>query len=226
MSVIEELISPQVLHAVLVHLPLALGMIGIPMVFIGAVTKMNNPTLRWVIFFVYVFMALTALPAAFMGARALSAAEGTMPAAAVAIAESHKWMAKNAWVLPLITAFLVLICRTKQEWFRVAVATLAVLAGVAAGIWMGITGYYGGELVYGYGIGTPAAQTQSLPKQPPRVPAYPGNILEDVKVPPADKPGEDANREAGAGGPRLRIGVPGAAAKPSTDPDTGEKLEP
>lgn len=215
MSVPETLTSPQVLHAMIAHLPLALGMIGIPIVFIGAVLKMNNPTLRWVIFFVYVFMALVALPAAFTGSRALSAAQDTMPAATFAIAETHEWMAGKAWVLPLITAFLVLICRTKQEWFRVSVATLAVLASVSAGIWIGATGYYGWNLVYGYGIGTPAAQVEYLPTQPPSsVPVYPNDVLEDVDIPPADESAPSMDEPAPP------------PANPSVDPNTGEEFEP
>jgi len=208
-----SVLSWQVLHAMVAYLPLALGVIGIPMVFIGAVVKMDNPTLRWVIFLVYVFMALLTLPAVFTGSHALSAAQATMPSATFSIVETHEWMAEKAWICPLITAFLVLICRTKQELFRSAVATLAVLASVVTGIWIGIIGYHGWNLVYGYGVGTPA-QMEYLPTQPPDVSVYPdttnnnlpGDVLEKPEAPPVDETTPPANR--------------------SIDPDTGEEFEP
>jgi hypothetical protein len=195
--------NPAMLHALVAHLPLALGIVGIPLVFVCAGMKMNNATLRWTSFALYALLALLSYAAVLTGQAVQTGVSLGLSPEVGKLVETHQWMAEQTWMFAAVTAALILICTLKVEWFRVAVATLVVLASFATGVWLVLTGNYGLTLVYKHNVGI----TQSAPLLQP--------IRQNGKeMQPAGSPAE------------LLKPNPVKPSEPRIETETGEPLQP
>ena len=200
-------------HAVAVHIPIALGVLGVPVVFVCAVMKMNNATLRWTAFAMYAALALAAFATVWTGQRSFADMPNAITPEARKLFETHQWLAGKVWIFAAVTAVLILACVIKRESFRVAVSMLVLLASVATGLCVGITGHYGGALVYKYGVGVAAAPEN------PKNGASPQPALSQSKALQDAEPLEPPPNRAGATPPRSK--------HPRTDAsDTGEPIQP
>ena len=165
-NLFDLLSSPQLVHAAAVHFPIALGILGVPLIFLCAVTQMKNATLRWLAFACYILMAATAFGTILTGESAYHALPNTLTPNARALVDAHASLAENVWIFAIVTALFVMLAGVKSERWRTAFTVLAVLASVATGIYAAIAASNGAALVYKEGVGTP--RTAVSPSQTPQ----------------------------------------------------------
>lgn len=158
--------NPPMIHAFAAHFPIAMGVLGIPVLFLCAVTQMKNTTLRWLTFGGYALMSLVSFGTVITGEAAYAGLPATLPPQVQRAIDLHQTLAETVWILAALTAVLVLFCAVKTEKLKAAMTMLAVIAGIVTGVWVCVTGYYGGALVHQHRIGTsgtPMTAPQALP---------------------------------------------------------------
>ena len=215
MNPFEFLSNPHLLHAAVVHFPVALGILGIPLVAVcGIVGK--NATLRWITCISYLLLAGISFGTVITGQQALTAGPYRLSPEVQTLAERHEMLAQYTWIAAIVTAVLVILCGVKSERLRGALAVLAFLASLVTGIWMGAVACYGTALVYKNGVGVEAS-SPIVPKaafQPeyvkePQVPAPQTSAPQPPATPGSSQPGPPSNL------PRLRA--------PSAPPNTANQ---
>jgi len=159
-AIFESLQYPQRLHAALVHLPIGASVFGLILLVALALTLGRSHGLRWAA--VVVFLA--GMGPAFLTDDAGTEALGVLMTSgmnrtpeATAILHQHEEMGEAVWIFYLVAAGLTTATVFPWHLVRVPALVLAVTCGFAAASWVGVTGFYGGELVYVHGLGVPAS---------------------------------------------------------------------
>ncbi|GMV92704.1 MAG: hypothetical protein AMXMBFR82_24820 [Candidatus Hydrogenedentota bacterium] len=158
MSIIETLSNPTMVHAAAVHLPIALGVIGVPLVYLSCIVGRENEALRWVTAGCYGALAITALIAMQSGEGAMGKVPAQLPKEIWEQIEYHEKLARVIWMLGAATAVLVALTAIRIRSLQVTMSTLAILLSLGTAVWVAIAGHHGGMLVYQHGIGTPGVQ--------------------------------------------------------------------
>lgn len=189
-EILEAANDPRMRHAAIVHLPVALSVLGVPVVLAFALTRARDRSLRRVVCGLYLTLLVAALVATRSGADA-RAELGDVVTTARLVIERHEWMAGKVWILALMTASAA-AC-TSPRAARVpkvaAAARLTCTAGaLACAAWVGLVGHLGGTAVYSYGAGTPAPLTDAQVDRDRHLPG-----------------GPDAAEELVSGDPRLQL---------------------
>ncbi|MCP4645704.1 MAG: hypothetical protein GY851_34985 [bacterium] len=161
----QVLANPQMKHAIMVHLPVALAVLGVPLVLLASVIKTKRFGLRWFAALAYVVLIVAAVVTVESGEVALDVVPETVPQEARDVAHDHEEMAEKVWMFGLATAILLALTAVPNTTARRIFVALAILASLATAGWVGVVGYHGGVLVYDHGVGTPAM------KGPPGEPA-------------------------------------------------------
>jgi len=164
--------NPHVLHAAAVHFPVALGVLGLPLVIVAALTKMR-PVMRQAVLAVYLLLALAAFAATATG-MAIPPRSGVSLEAVAHTRELHSFLGRFVWIGAMATAVLILLTLVRSEWFRAMFTVLGVLAATATAALIVVTAVHGQSLVYEHGEGTkakkapaPAAAAPATPVKPP-----------------------------------------------------------
>lgn len=178
-----ELPTNSELHAILVHFPIALAIIGVPLVLLAALPATDRSSLRWISIGLYLIVAASAYAAFWSGERARDLIPNTYPNAVWDTLEIHEELATSVWIGALITAAFLAIGAFQYKWIRVPATTIAFVAGLVTAILVGTTGHFGGQLVYKHGVGTPGAA--ALYGAPAAV--TPAPETETAGVPPVPK---------------------------------------
>jgi len=157
-ELLEAMADPRMRHAAVVHLPVALSVLGLPLALALPFTRKRALPLRWIVCGLYLALTATALVATQSGAAA-RVELGESANAARILLERHEWMARRVWILALLTASTAAAAGLAAP--RVAHASLAVCVTGAAtcALWVGLVGHHGGTAVYAYGAGTPSPLT-------------------------------------------------------------------
>lgn len=163
MGFLEVLNNPSMVHAAVVHLPVALAVVGIPLVYLCMVVARENEALRWVTAGCYAVLALSAFAAMQSGEGAMGKVPAEIPQDIWNHIEHHEEMGEVVWILGLVTMALVALSALRFKWLAPTVQTLALIASLGTGAWVAMTGHYGGTLVYDHGIGTPAMYQLAAP---------------------------------------------------------------
>jgi len=158
MTILDTLNNPSMVHAAIVHLPIALAAAGIPLVYLCAVVTRGSAVLRWVTVGCYVCLALTAFLAMQTGEGAMGMAPPQLPKEIWNEIQYHESLGEIVWILGAATAVFVALSAIKIRTIQLTMTTLAMLASLGTGVWVGVTGHHGGMLVYERGVGTPAMQ--------------------------------------------------------------------
>jgi len=171
--------DPHFLHAAFVHFPVALGVLGFPLVGAAAVTKMR-PTLRQIVLAVYLLLALAAFAATTTGSAIQP--KPALPLVTQAL-QTHSTIARYVWMGAMATAVLVLLTAVRSEWFRAMFSMLAVISAAVTTALIVTTAFYGQSLVYEHGLGTrPRPPVQAVapprPAPAPKPPAPPAAAIE------------------------------------------------
>lgn len=156
----ETLSNPQTRHAAMVHLPIAVALLGVLALFGFAATAGRSKAMYWCCVVLYVVGAGVAWMAEEAGEDAVAALDtSVMTEPALEHLETHEEMGERVTIWLAVTAGLIACTRLtviKPQWQRV-VLVVAVLTGLGAAAYVGVTAHHGGELVYAYGVGTPSS---------------------------------------------------------------------
>ncbi len=190
---LETLFRPQLLHAVLVHFPVALAILGVPVVYLCALYASNSRVLVRLAAVIYAVLTLFALLAMFSGTAARRAVPATVDAEVWELIHRHEWMGSHVWMFAAVTTVLLVLSFIQLNWFRVLVIALAMATSLATAIWVAMTGHYGGILVYEHGVGTPyvrVADEAPAEPDPPDVEPIPEEAIDEPEE-PAEEPDPD-----------------------------------
>ncbi|MCX5769067.1 MAG: hypothetical protein NTZ09_02160 [Candidatus Hydrogenedentes bacterium] len=177
--------DPHLLHAAAVHFPVALGVLGFPLIGAAAVTKMR-PTLRQIVLAIYLLLAVAAFAATTTGSAIQTKPAMTLAAQAL---QTHSTIARYVWMGAMATTVLVLLTAIRSEWFRAMFSMLAVLSAAITTALIVTTALYGQSLVYEYGLGTkPKPPVQAVAPPPPaHVPKPPAAAIIEPVAPKQDQ---------------------------------------
>src|SRR6476646_5112628 len=101
--------NPAVWHAINVHLPIVLAILGLPLVCVVSITRGRSRGLRWGVVAFYAVVALAAWLTVETGERAMAALPPTISAAASERIELHERLATQIPILAVITTLLLLL---------------------------------------------------------------------------------------------------------------------
>lgn len=186
MSMFGGLDNPHIVHALAVHVPVAMALLGVVLGLMCAVTQMKNVVLRRLAIGWYVAMAAISFATVLTGERTLDAIPGTVPVTVREAIAMHETLGENVWIAAVVTALMTVCCGAKKDGVRNTFTVLMVLACTVTATWVGITGWYGTALVYRDGVGNPktpaavAAETLAKPEMAPNAPATPGSTAASV----------------------------------------------
>lgn len=150
--------DPHARHAMLVHMPLILGGLGVlPLLGLAArgftSKSMRIVCLAW-------FLTLSGL--LFMAEEAgeeaadnLLSLDPPMTGVEARAIERHEELGENGWIWALIPAALVGVTFIPKRPVRIGAGGLALAAAFGVCAWVALTGHAGGRLVYIHGLGVP-----------------------------------------------------------------------
>lgn len=157
MDLTRVLESPHALHAASVHLPISLGLLGLPVVFAVLFASRRWPGARLYAGAFFVFTGLVALAATLAGERAASELVALANEEIETVVAQHRLLGFFITALPFVTALLLIASHFRVRSGGRILAGLAVINTLALAVVVLFAGSSGGRLVYGWGIGTPAA---------------------------------------------------------------------
>ena len=152
-EMMQTLQDPHARHAVLVHFPIVLSLVGFLLTVVLAATRFKNQTLRWVAVACFLAGSAGAGLAAGAGEESEEQIEDTqaLTAAEEQAISRHESLGEGGWMWPLGAGALV-----RKRKLQIGVGIAAVVAGAGVAGWVGWTGHTGGAIVYQHGLGVPA----------------------------------------------------------------------
>ncbi|MFP4499475.1 MAG: c-type cytochrome domain-containing protein [Candidatus Hydrogenedentota bacterium] len=180
MSIVEFLANPATRHAMVVHAPIVLCLLGVPLVLLALILPRRRNFAVWAVV-VYALAAGCAYFAMKSGEDAMNAVPSTMAAEVWDDIEAHQDLGEAVWIAALVTALLLLVGRvlpipaqrekgqpvSGMSKVRFVMVLLALLSSAATAGIAGLTAHRGGVLVYLHGVGTaPVMQAQDAGTTP------------------------------------------------------------
>jgi hypothetical protein len=165
-----------------VHLPISLGLLGLPLIFVALLAPKRSPNVRLFAGAFFFMTSLIALAAVLTGERAGAELVALASDEIESVVAQHRLLGFAMMTLAFVTSALFI-----ASWFR-GQAGGRVLAAIAALTAVGLfavvffTASSGGRLVYGFGIGTPIAGVDGASGATAIVGAYPASAA--ATVPP------------------------------------------
>jgi len=154
-EMIEAMGNPSMMHAIIVHTPIALATLGVPLILLMAFIQRNKHTIRSLALLAYLLLVVSALAAVNSGNEAMEALPPTQSAEVAALVQRHGDMAEwIAWMAG-VTAIFIALSYVSVPKVRVAAVVLAVVSASVTAGWLSVTAHQGGMLVYEHGAGTP-----------------------------------------------------------------------
>lgn len=178
--------DPQTRHAMVVHLPIALSMLGVLAVLACLLSAGRNATLRWVAVAVYALMVVGLFAALNSGEAAENNLQRQMLPAAQQHLEEHEKMADKTWWIAGSVLVLLLVSNLKHKTARIGSLCLALLVSLFGSLWVGRTAHHGGAMVYQFGVGTPMTAASTPPAPPLRAPPGSAASVETLPAQTAD----------------------------------------
>jgi uncharacterized membrane protein len=163
-------------HAMLVHFPVVLSLLGVVLVALYALTKFRSKSLLYGCAACFVFTLGISWIAADSGNDAEDRVEHASPVLTQAednAFEAHEEAGESLylWTLPAL-AFVLLTVAPKPV-VRNTAGTLAVVASLVFAVQTAVTAHLGGELVHKWGLGVPARGEAQALEAAGRLPATP-----------------------------------------------------
>ena len=113
-EVVEFWLTAPVLHSLAAHFPIALALLGAPLVFAAAVAS-RSQALRGVAFGCYVLVAGTGFLAMYAGRRVRELLPGDLPPDTWRLVNDHEVLGNQIWILGGITALLLAVSSCAGE---------------------------------------------------------------------------------------------------------------
>lgn len=193
-AILESMSIPQTRHAAMVHLPIAMSMIG-PVVLLSLLVKGKSAgAFRWLAVVFFVVATVSSVMAERSGHAAADAStldvDLALSDAAADTLDEHREMAERVVWLFAATAVLTLVSMVPMKLLRVATTLLALGLSIFTLGWVAATAHYGGELVYEHGVGVPATEN-NLPddtklEQPQTMPSSQDQSPDENAAPEPD----------------------------------------
>ncbi|MHC5008761.1 MAG: DUF2231 domain-containing protein, partial [Planctomycetota bacterium] len=146
--------DPGMRHAMVVHFPIVLSVVGTPAAVAAALITDKTRALRWTALGIYVALALSGMLARSSGHGAHDAVYGSLSDEAQHLLEEHDELGHKVWLFGAAVAVLVGVSFARNRKLRLPSAWLAVAVALAAAGWTANTADHGGRLVYDHGAGT------------------------------------------------------------------------
>lgn len=159
----NSLSDPHKLHALTVHFPIAIAVIGLPLVFLLIINRGKNGWLRWAVVGLYVLALAVSVVAKESGEDAEDRIDlFVVSEVAVEQLGIHHELGEAVPLVLLPVPILLALTAIRKSKVRWAFLVLSLLASIGASGFIGITAYHGGALVYEHGMGVPATQIEPL----------------------------------------------------------------
>jgi uncharacterized membrane protein len=161
-SILEAMSNPQMRHAAMVHLPIAMSMIGPVVLFALLVKGKSAGAFRWLAVVFFVVATVSSVMAERSGHAAADASTlevdiALSDAAADALIEHREMAERVAWLFAG-TTLLTFVSMIPWRLLRVSTTLLALGLSLYTFVWVAGTAHHGGELVYEHGVGVPATE--------------------------------------------------------------------
>ena len=170
-SMLNSFRDPPRLHAMMVHFPIVLAVLGTLATLALLVVRGKVGWLRWVTVGIFLAGAVTGFYTASTGEAAddhLSSANVELTDPANAEFNEHGAMGEKVWMFMAGAGILVALTAVRGPALRSMFLVLALAAALATAAWVAVTAHYGGELVYLHGMGVPQSPNNyPPPKTPP-----------------------------------------------------------
>ena len=157
MSILDTFSNPSMMHAAVVHLPIAVAMLGLPIAFVCALwafkTQKRLPSI--IVLICYLLLTGTAFVAEETGEDARDHVPSHISSEASDVLNDHESKAELVKVAALITAFFFLLTFLPGESFRNWMWIIGLTGSVLTVLLVAIAAHDGGALVYQFGVGTP-----------------------------------------------------------------------
>jgi uncharacterized membrane protein len=154
----QSLSDPNAFHAMTVHFPVALAIVGALLLVAFAAVGFRSRGVASVVVLCFLAASAGALVARSAGHAAEEALETMQPPMTIAehdAVESHEDAGENLWIWTIVPAAFAGLTFTKRRRLRLAFGLLALASGFAATGATVYTGHLGGRLVYHHGLGAP-----------------------------------------------------------------------
>jgi uncharacterized membrane protein len=150
--------DPHARHAMLIHAPIVLGVLGVLPLLALAATGFRSAPLKWVLLGWFLAASAGGWLAADAGEKAKESVErrqGPLSRLEKDVLHDHEELGENGWIWPLIPAALVGVSLVRPRKVQLIAGWLAVAASLGVGGWVATTAQAGGKLVYVHGLGVP-----------------------------------------------------------------------
>lgn len=188
MNISELLSNPSMIHAAIVHMPIAAAFIGLIFVILSALFHRNN-TVRALTALLFVIVVVSAYVAIETGEDARDLVPSTLPTAVWDQVSAHKAAAEKVLYAGAFTLACLVLSLIRVDAIRIGGLLFAAVGAIATNIFCASTGHLGGALVYNHGVGTPfvhqaAPAPTAEPLTPTPTPVMPSESA--VPVAPAE----------------------------------------
>jgi uncharacterized membrane protein len=185
MNISELLSNPSMIHAAIVHMPIAAAFIGLIFVILSALFHRNN-TVRALTALLFVIVVVSAYVAIETGEDARDLVPSTLPTAVWDQVSAHKAAAEKVLYAGAFTLVCLVLSLIRVDAIRIGGLLFAAVGAIATNIFCASTGHLGGALVYNHGVGTPFVhQAAPAPAPEPLSPMPPPVMPSESAVPVA-----------------------------------------
>lgn len=155
-SMFEAFNSPPQRHSILIHMPLAIVVLGLLALAVFALTKGRSKVMQRCCMALYALGAVGAWLAAEAGEAAVDVLDvATLSDTAREVIHVHEEMGEKVPLMLAGVFVLLLGTLARNTKVRVTFMVLAMFAAVAAAAYTTVAAHHGGNLVYVHGVGTP-----------------------------------------------------------------------
>ncbi len=188
-AMLQALKDPRQLHAIVGHLPIAVAAFFPLLLLVQLGTGNRSHVLRWTTVVGYFAAAVVGWYATESGHMAVAwehAAVARTPEA-LAVLETHEKMGDIVPIALAVVGVLMVLTAIPRKLVSIPVLVLALAAGCATAVWVGVTAHHGGTLVYMHGFNTPASANNAV-----ALPEVPAEVEPKLTEPvPAPAPDDD-----------------------------------
>ena len=172
-SVWQAVRNPQQFHAMMVHFPIVLSVLGVLFaVLVGATAGKSRP-IRWCCILLYMLGVGAAVLTADAGGDAADHISGvgvTLSSQAAKTLHNHEEMGDKVWIFMAVTGVFALGTLIPRPGIRILAIVLLLAGSVATAGWVSATAHFGGTMVYQHGVGVPHT-SNNLPPSTPAAPS-------------------------------------------------------
>ncbi len=193
MDLTRVLESPHALHAASSHLPISLGLLGVPLILLAIVAPKKWPGIRLFTGAYFLVAGLAGLAASMAGNHAASGLVALGSSEIEQVVAQHRLLGYAVAAIGFGTSILFFASHFGPRVAGRYLAGLAGVGGFAVAAAVLFAGSSGGRLVYGYGIGTPVMGADGVSGATPVVGGY---VVSAAAIAPAVAPVNDESLNA------------------------------